>query len=377
MTDTVAATREALLPRFAAALDFAARQARRLIDTYPRYSPMYTVGGRWNREGERWTHWCEGFFPGVLWLLHRHTGDAGWRRLAEQYSRPLEPRRFDREVHDLGFLFFSTYLRWYRLSGEPALKQILVDAGRTLALRRQKGGYLASFVAPYSLFIDIMMNVGLILWTANHTHDEVLRQIALEHCRTTQRYLVRADGSTAHEGLFYPETGQFVRQSTHQGWRGDSAWSRGQAWALYGFTAVHRLSGEAEFLATARRCADFWLRRIPADGVPWWDFDAPQSRRPHDSSAAAVAASGLWDLAEAVSDPAERDRYYLAALKILETLCSDRFLAINRPGWEGILMHGVYHLHKDLGVDESVAWGEHFFVEALVKALAGRSEAAW
>jgi unsaturated chondroitin disaccharide hydrolase len=377
MTDTAAATRESLLPLFAAALDFAARQSRRIIDTYPRYSPMYTVGGRWNLEGERWTHWCEGFFPGILWLLHKHTGSPSWRRLAEQYSRPLEPRRFDRDVHDLGFLFFSTYLRWYRLTNEPALRQILVDAGRTLALRRQKGGYLASFVGPYSLFIDIMMNIGLILWVGNHTHDEVLRLIALEHCRTTQRYLVRADGSTAHEGLFYPETGQFVRQSTHQGWRDTSAWSRGQAWALYGFTAVHRLSGERDFLETARACAAHWLKHVPADGVPWWDFDAPEGRRPVDSSAAAIAASGLWDLAEAVDDPAEADAYRLAALRALKTLCSDSYLAIRRPDWEGILMHGIYHLPRGLGVDESVAWGEHFFVEALVKAHAGRSEAAW
>jgi unsaturated chondroitin disaccharide hydrolase len=378
MTDTVAASREALLPRFANALDFAGRQARRLIQTHPHYSPMYTVGGRWDREGERWTHWCEGFFPGILWLLHKHTGSADWRLLAEKYSRSLEPRRFDRDVHDLGFLFFSTYLRWFHLTGDPALQNILVDAGHTLALRQQKGGYLASFIGPHSLFIDIMMNVGLLLWVANHTHDDTLRQVALDHCRATQRYLVRADGSTAHEGLFDAETGQFVRQSTQQGWHADSAWSRGQAWALYGFTAVYRLSGEAEFLTTARRAADFYLRRMGPGMVPLWDLDIPDDHlQPHDSSAAAIAASGLWDLAEAVNEPAERDRYRLAALATLQVLCSDRFLASNRPEWEGILMHGVYHLAKGLGVDESVAWGEHFFVEALVKALAGRSDAAW
>ena len=110
-----------------------------------------------------------GFFPGILWLLHEHTGEPAWRQLAEEYSSPLEPRRFDRDVHDLGFLFFSTYLRWFHLTGDPALQTILIDAGRTLALRRQKGGYLASFIGPDSLFIDIMMNVGLILWAANAT----------------------------------------------------------------------------------------------------------------------------------------------------------------------------------------------------------------
>src|SRR5262249_12085999 len=185
-----ATQRDALVPMIRTALDFAAAQCERVVTKYPGYTPMYTVGGLWNREGERWTHWCEGFFPGILWLLHRHTGEADWRRLAERYTRPLEPRRPDRTVHGLGFLFLSTYLRWYRLTGDESLRQVLIEAGRTLALRRQKGGYLASFVGPQSLFIDIMMNVGIILWAANETGDDALRQVALEHCRTTQRTLV-------------------------------------------------------------------------------------------------------------------------------------------------------------------------------------------
>jgi unsaturated chondroitin disaccharide hydrolase len=339
---------------------------------------MYTVGGRWNREGERWTHWCEGFYPGILWLLYKYTSDAHWRRLAEDYSRPLAPRRYDRSVHDLGFLFFSTYLRWYHLTGDPALRGVLVDAGRTLAQRRQKGGYLASFIGPHSLFIDIMMNVGIVLWAANATGDDKLRRIALEHCRTSQRCLIRADGSTAHEGVFDPDTGNFMRLGTHQGWSADSAWARGQAWAIYGFTAVHRLSGEREFLEMAERCAEYFLRRAPVGLVPYWDFDLPKAGpRYWDSSAAAIAASGLWDLAEAVGGAAGGDRYRDAALTILQTLCSERFLAQSRPEWEGILLHAVYHYHKGLGVDESVAWGDHFFVESLVKVLAGKSEAGW
>jgi unsaturated chondroitin disaccharide hydrolase len=360
---------------FRSALDFAAGQARHVIAAYPGYAPMYTVGGRWNREGERWTHWCEGFFPGILWLLHRHTGEPEWRRWAEQYSRVLEPRRHDRAVHDLGFLFLSTYLRWYSLTGDPALRDVLIEAGRTLALRRQKGGYLASFLGPQSLFIDIMMNVGIIFWAANETDDAALRAVALEHCRTSQRYLVRPDGGTLHEAIFDPETGHFLRASTQQGYSPDSTWSRGLAWALYGFTTSYRLSGEAPFLQTARHCADYYLRRVGRGGVPPWDFDAPDDgRRPWDSSAAAIAASGLIDLAEQLGDAGRP--YHEAAQHLLDTLCSDDFLARSRPGWEGILLHGVYHYHKNLGVDESVIWGDHFFVEALVKALAGTSAVA-
>ena len=377
-------TRDALLPTFHAALDFAAAQAERVLFAYPDYTPMYTVGGRWNREGERWTHWCEGFYPGIYWLLHKHTGDPKWRQSAERFSRALEPRRHDRTVHDLGFLFLSTHMRWYHLTGDPALRDVLIEAGRTLALRRQMGGYLASFVGPQSLFIDVMMNVGIIFWAANATGDEALRQIALEHCRTTARHLVRPDGGTAHEGIFDLATGQFLRQTTHQGWRGDTTWSRGLAWALYGFTAAHRLasggghSPDTEFLDVARRCAEFYLRRTPPGLVPVWDYDLPDEV-PHlwDSSAGAIAASGLLDLSEAVTDAAERERYQSAAWTALQTLCTDEFLPRRRPEWEGILMHGIYHYHKGLGVDESVAWGDHFFVEALVKAVHGRAEAAW
>jgi unsaturated chondroitin disaccharide hydrolase len=378
MNNATSPTPEALFPQLRSALDFTAAQAQRTLALYPDYLPMYTVQGRWKREGEHWTHWCEGFFPGILWLLCKHTSDDRWWPWAERYSRALEPRRHDRTVHDLGFLFFSTYLRWYHLTGDPALRQVLIEAGQTLALRRQKGGYLASFIGPQSLFIDIMMNVGIILWAARETGDTALRDVALEHCRTTARYLVRPDGGTAHEGIFDTETGRFLRQSTHQGWNAESTWSRGLAWALYGFTAVHRLSGEGEFLDVARRCADYYLRRAPAGLVPYWDFDLPPEV-PHlwDSSAGAIAASGLWDLGEAASDARERERYQAAARTILQTLCSEHFLARGRPEWEGILMHGIYHYHKGLGVDESVAWGEHFFVEVVCKALAGRSDAAW
>ena len=240
--------------------------------------------------------WCEGFYPGIYWLLHKHTGAAKWRQAAERFSRALEPRKpASTAVHDLGFLFLSTYMRWYHLTGDDSLRDVLIEAGRTLALRRQTGGYLASFVGPQSLFIDVMMNVGIIFWAANATGDDSLRQVALEHCRTTATYLVRPDGGTAHEGIFDLATGQFLRQTTHQGWQSETTWSRGLAWALYGFTAACRLSGEVEFLDVAQRCAAFYLRRTPSGMVPLWDYDLPDEV-PHlwDSSAGAIAASGLW-----------------------------------------------------------------------------------
>lgn len=372
-----------LVPKLRAALAFAGRQARNIVERYPDFYPMYTRGGRWRHEGEAWTHWCDGFLPGILWLLHRHTGDAWYRQQAERYSRPLAPRQHDRDVHDLGFLFMSSYHHWYRLTRDPALTDVLIQAGRTMGLRfRRPGRYLASFIGPESTFIDIMMNVGIIFYAARGTEDPALRQIAMDHCLTTRRVLVRGDGSTAHEGIFDPATGEFLRQSTHQGFRGDSCWSRGLTWSLYGFGIAYRYTHDRRFLETAELNADFYIEHTPEDGVPPWDFDAPADRRAQrDSSAAAIAASGLLDLAGFTASRARAHLYRDTAFRILETLTGEEYLAHTTPGWEGILKRGVYHIHKGLGVDESVMWGEYFFVEALEKALAvltagGREDAA-
>ena len=348
------------------ALDFAQRQVRALITDYPDHFPLFTEGGRWRHGKEAWTNWCEGFLGGMMWIFARRTGDPFWRERAEHYSRLIVERQHDRTVHDLGFLFWSTWKRWFDLTGDPAVEAPVIQAGQTMALRfNPRGRYLRSFVAPESCFIDIMMNVGIVFYAAERTGDADLRRVATEHCLTTRRYLVRGDGSTAHEGIFDPDTGQFLRQSTHQGWRDDSSWARGQTWALYGFGTAYRLDGDPRFLDTAQRCADFYLDRTAADGVPPNDWEEPQSARPHESSAAAIAAGGLLQLATLTPDPARVERYGAAARRILATLCSPAFLAIDTPGWEGILRHGSYHERRGLGVDESVMWGEYFFVEAL------------
>ena len=355
--------------------DFAAGQVRRLLATYPAdYYPMYTVGGKFGEDRKRWTHWCDGFFPGMMFIFAERTGESEWLDRAVAYSTPLESRQYDRAVHDLGFLFFSTHRRWLELGG-PAerIEPLLIQAGRTMAMRfMEKGQYLRSFVEPASLFIDIMMNVGTIFLAAAKTGDEHLAQVAHRHCRTTQRVLVRGDGSTSHEALFDTATGECLRQSTHQGYRGDSCWSRGLAWSLYGFTRSWRQSHEPSYLSTAMLNADYYLAATPPHGVTPWDYDAPEegplSRAQVDTSACAIAASGLLDLADSVPDATRARAYRDFALTSLLTL-SRQYLGRHTPGFEGILNGGVYHLHKGLGVHEAVLFGEYFFVEALDKAL--------
>jgi len=357
---------------FENAFSFAAGQLRRLVESRPGAFPMYTTQGRWDFSGEAWTNWCEGFLGGQLWLLYLHSGEPYWREKAEMYSRLVLPRQFDRSVHDLGFIFLPTCKRWYDLSGEAALNAALIQAGRTLALRYQpKGKYLCSFLGANSLFIDIMMNAPLIFYAAQQSQDQALNELALQHCLTTRRRLVRGDGSTAHEGLFDPETGEFLGQSTQQGWRADSCWARGQAWAIAGFTSVYSYTQDPRFLATAKACADFYLQHTPEHGVPPNDWDEPDPRLPFESSAAAIAAHGLLQLSRVCASWAESRVYRQACLRILETLCAPPFLAIDDPNWEGILKHAIYHQRKGLGVDESVMWGDYFFLEALYEALHG------
>jgi unsaturated chondroitin disaccharide hydrolase len=377
MAEPRAVALDDLRPRLEAAFDFAARQVQATTERLPDFFPIYTVGGRWRRGVELWTDWCGGFHAGMMWLVAERTGERAWFDRAEHYSRLLEHRQHDRDVHDLGFIFLNTYLPWYRATGDPRLNEVLINAGRTLALRfNPKGRYLRSFVAPESLFIDIMMNVPIIFYAARETGDAGLRAVAEAHCRTTERTLVRADGGTAHEGLFDLATGAFLGQTTHQGLRGDSDWSRGLAWSLYGFGTVYGYTRNPADLAAAERNADHFLARCPPGLIPPWDFDVPDGPdRIDDSSAASIAASGLWDLAGLTADPARGRRYRDAALTMLDSLCSDRYLARATPGWEGVIKHGVYHFHKRLGVDESVMWGDFFFLEAAAKALGLRPRA--
>jgi unsaturated chondroitin disaccharide hydrolase len=369
---------QSLIPRLQKALSFAATQVRRTVEAYPGFYPMYTASGKWKHTGEAWTNWCEGFLPGMMWLIHEQTTDPWFRQTAEEYSRKIEHRKDDRNVHDLGFLFFhGTYKRWYEATcreGKPdaALQQVVIHAGQTLALRfKEKGQYLRSFVADESLFIDIMMNVPVIFYAAIQTGDKSLYRLAMQHCLTSRRTLIRGDGSTSHEGIFDLGSGEFLRQTTHQGYRGDSCWSRGLTWALYGFGTVYTQTQDARFLQAAEACADFYISHTPENGVPPWDYDAPaDSRKQPDSSAGAIAAMGLWQLSKISGDCTRRRLYRQYAMTILTTLTDNEYLAATTPGWEGILKRGVYHIHKGLGVDESVMWGEYFFVEAVCTVLA-------
>lgn len=174
----------------------------------------------------------------------------------------------------------------------------------------------------------------------------------------------------SHEGIFDLETGEFLRQTTRQGWRDSSSWARGLAWSLYGFTSMHALTGNPHWLTTAIANAEYWIEHTSGrDPVPPNDFDEPDPPHPCESSAAACAAGGLIMLASLVADEGMAQRFHDHAQRTIARLCEPDFVAYEQE-WEGVLKHGIYHEARELGVDESVMWGEYFFVETLARVLA-------
>ncbi len=348
----------------------AAAKVSDLVGRHPDTFPLYTRDGRWVVDGEAWTNWCEGFLGGQLWMLSRRAPDGtvelDFRHAAEHYSALIEHRKTDDTVHDLGFLFWSTYRRWFEETGDPTLRDVLVSAGTTTAGRfRALGGYMPSFREPASLFIDIMMNIHLAFYAAQQTGDDSLADAATQHCLTTRRHLIRGDGSASHEAMFDLESGDFIAQTTQQGYSASGSWARGQAWALYGFSTVYRFTGDRRFLQTATLAADFWIEKTRETLVPPNDWEEPEPARRFESSAAAAAAGGLWQLAGVVQDPALSRTYADHAVATIEALASPEFLATPDEQWEGVLKHGTYHERKNLGVDESVMWGDYWFLDTV------------
>ena len=380
-----------------AAVRFAEEQLDRTYEEWPpeRPAPVHTVRGKWYRPSRSWTDWTAGFLAGQFWILSGVAGDARWRSRAEAATVKLAPRRFDRDVHDLGFIFLSSYGRWIEAldpgdSLRARLEDIVVTAATVQSFRWNGNGphgFIYSFNGPQSLFIDIMMNVRLLFWAASRgAGEEVLRR-AVDHCRTSARYLVRrdgkglgeVDGSVAHEAIFNtePGRGEFRCLTTQQGYSPFTCWARGLAWAMYGFAEAFRYTREMEFLETAERCAGYYIARTPRDGVPYWDYGAPGiPQEPLDSSAAAIAGCAL-DLLSTLVPEERAGPLREACCRVASTLAGREFLAMGHPGEEGLILHGVYHRPRGWGVDASVMWGDYFFLELAERLLAsGQSKAA-
>lgn len=346
-------------------LSLAQEQVHRLVTEHPGQIPIYTEDGRWQFDGDAWAPvWTGGFLAGMMWIFAKRSSDPFWREQAEKYSRLLEYRKHDDGTHDIGFLFTPSWGRWHELDPSPETRAVLIEAGRTMAGRFNRAGrYLRTWVNEGSTFIDVMMNIGIIYQAAALAQEPELADIATAHALTSRRYLVRGDSTTVHEGWFDPDSGEFLRAATHQGYRSDSSWVRGHAWAIYGFGTAYLWTGDARFLDTARRCADVYIAEVGDEFIGPNDWREPSSEFSYEASGAGITAAGMLQLAELLGPDGAPYRDY--GRSIVARLSGPEFLGASTDGWEGIIKHSMYHRREGLGVDESVMWGDYYFVEAL------------
>jgi rhamnogalacturonyl hydrolase YesR len=323
--------------------------------------------------------WTAGFFPGSLWYLFEATGDQSWKTAAIRSTLDTAPAKFDKTQHDLGFMLGSGYGNGYRLTGDPAYRDALLAGATTLITRyNPKVGAIQSWdVRPggawvFPVIVDNMMNLELLMWAAKAANEPRYREIAIAHADTTLRNHFRPDASSYHLVDYDPQTGAVRMKVTVQGFADGSSWARGQAWGLYGYTMMYRETSKPEYLAQARRIADFFMNhpRLPADAVPYWDFDdSAIPNAPRDASAAAITSSALLELAGFV-DAASGARYRAFAERQLRSLSSSDYLAAPEENGGFLLKHATGHKPAGKEIDVPLNYADYYFLEALLRLRA-------
>lgn len=317
--------------------------------------------------------WCNGFWPGILWYAYEGSGDANIRKYAEKYTESLEflshRPAFD---HDLGFLMFCSYGNGYRLTHNPKYRQVILDTADTLAtLFNPAVGTILSWprnvemLGGHNTIMDNMINLEMLFWASKNGGGKELYDIAVKHAETTMKYHFRPDYTCYHVAVYNPETGEFIKGITHQGYSDSSTWARGQSWAIYGYTMVYRETRDPRFLDFACKVTDAYLSRLPEDYVPYWDFDDPAiPDAPRDASAAGVVASALLEL-QSYCDKENQERYLKAAEKMLASLSSDKYQSRgDRPSF---LDHSTGHKPAGSEIDASIIYADYYYLEALLR----------
>lgn len=359
--------RHTLRGELRAALDRAALQEKAMAEymlPIEGQLPKTFENGQVVTSNVRW--WTCGFFPGKLWLLYEHTGDKEFMQLADHFTRRLEELKDYRGTHDLGFMVFCSFGNGYRLTGDEYYKDIVNEASASLAtrfnptvgaIRSWNTGRKENPELDYIVIIDNMMNLEMLEWSGYH-------DIARRHADTTLKNHFREDNSTYHVVTYNELTGEVTDKRTAQGRADSSAWARGQAWGLYGYTMMYRVTRDKRYLDQAVKIADYLLPRLPEDAIPNWDFDAEEQMR--DSSAGSIMASALIELYGFTHD----ERYLSTAERQLRTLCSAEYLAEVGENGNFILKHGVGHFPAGTEVDVPLTYGDYYFIEAAMRYLA-------
>lgn len=313
--------------------------------------------------------WTSGFFPGSLWLAYKLSGDNDLKTQAARYTNMLLPVSKMTDTHDLGFMAGCSYGNALKLAPADSIKNVLVETATNLAARfdPQIGAIRSWDFGPwhFPVIIDNMMNLDLLYTASRLTGDSRFADIATRHAITTMANHFRPDKTCFHV-VSYNADGSIERRQTFQGKADDSAWSRGQGWALYGYTETFRNSGRKEFLDHAVAVADMIMEKNQTDDlVPLWDFDAkPGESTPRDASAAAVIASGMIDLSRQVENG---EKYFAYAEKILKSLASEKYLAAKGTNNGFVLMHSTGSLPHGSEIDTPLNYADYYFLEALCR----------
>jgi unsaturated chondroitin disaccharide hydrolase len=380
--NTAPAAPSSLVSQLYNALDVATDQTRKTvaaIGTSAHYPDTVNPDGTWSWVAD--TDWTAGTWAGLLWAMYQATGNAYYETEATNFTTPLSVD--DTYNGDVGPRIYDSFypLLQQQPTDTSAINVMLAAAAsKATAFNATVGGFEAWYSgngtdpsASFDVLTDYMMDSQLLFWAAAESGNQTYYNEAVADADLVAKYNVRSDGSTAQFSFFNPTTGAFGDNQTYQGYSASSAWSRGQAWAIYAFTQCYADTGQASFLSTAEATANYYLAHLPSDDVPYWDFNAPvTSTTPRDTSAAAVAASGLLMLSKqiATSDPTNSARYRTAAGNILASLASPAYLANPTAAGDGVLLHAAVNVPAGI-TDNSATYGDYFFVQAINEYLAG------
>jgi len=317
--------------------------------------------------------WTSGFFPAELWYFYQYTNDKKWLDLARKYTADIKKEQFNTSTHDLGFMVYCPFGNGYRLTNDTAYRSVIIQAAKSLSTRfNVKSGVLKSWDHSgskwkFPVIIDNMMNLELLFETTRLTGDSSFYKIAVSHANTTLKNHFRPDFSSYHVIDYDTLTGNVRQKVTAQGYANESAWARGQAWALYGYTMCYRETKNKVYLTQADGVASFILNSkiTPADGIPYWDYNDPKIPEvSRDASAAAITASALYELAKYSNNG---KKYKAAADKILYSL-STKYTSKIGDNYGFILEHSTGHRPAKSEIDVPINYADYYYLEALLRS---------
>ena len=317
--------------------------------------------------------WVAGFYPGTLLFLYETSKDTALYNEATRRIKLMSKEQYNTGTHDLGFMMYCSYGNLNRIQPERKYQQILLNSAKSLASRFNPNvGCIRSWgnskdTTEFRVIIDNMMNLELLFWATRVSHDSSFYKIAVTHAQTTLKNHFRPDHSSYHVVVYNPRNGEVIKKQTAQGFSDASAWSRGQSWGLYGYTLMYRETKDKKYLEQAQNIAQFILDNphLPADKIPYWDYDAPDI--PHakrDASAGAIAASALIELSK-YSNKTLSKKYLQAVEIMLQTLSSSQYLAKTGTNGGFLLMHSVANMNGPADVDAPLPYADYYYVEAL------------